>query len=213
MSNIDPQEDGPLLVKGETVIRDQTGAELPSKPMVALCRCGASNSKPYCDGSHVAIGFSTQSDGSALRNTAIRYPGVVDGKDVTVSYTPVLCSHAAECQKGVTAVFDPSRKPWIDVSEGDLPDVLSAVGACPSGALRIEVGALAGPMHLTDGAVDISIEKNGPYRVRNIPLDAEFESEGSSQAKFVLCRCGQSKNKPFCDGTHYEVKWQDGDAP
>ncbi|MEL7447093.1 MAG: (4Fe-4S)-binding protein [Pseudomonadota bacterium] len=128
---------------------------------------------------------------------------------MTVSYTPVLCSHAAECQKSSAAIFDPARKPWVDVSEGDLAEVFSAVGKCPSGALSVQIGTLESPMHLTDGEVDIRIEKNGPYRVRNIPIDSEFSTDGSTPSKFVLCRCGMSKNKPFCDGTHYDEKWRD----
>lgn len=209
MPKIEPQADGPLLVKGEPDILDQDGAALAPKPVAALCRCGASKSKPYCDGSHVASGFSSESDDGALRKTPIRYSGKVHGQDVTVSYTPVLCSHAAECQKAASAVFDPARKPWVDVSEGNISDVLSAVGNCPSGALSVQVGSLAGAMHMTDSSVDIQIEKNGPYRVRNIPVDAEFSTTGSSPSKYVLCRCGMSKNKPFCDGTHYDEKWQD----
>ncbi|MEO1027542.1 MAG: CDGSH iron-sulfur domain-containing protein [Pseudomonadota bacterium] len=209
MPKIEPQEDGPLLVKGETTIRDASGAELPSKAVVALCRCGASKSKPHCDGSHVTDGFRTAGDGPELRTNAIGYSGTADGVDVTVSYTPVLCSHAAECQRASAAIFDPERKPWVDVSEGGIAEVLTAVGKCPSGALSVKVGSLAKPMHLTDGNIDIAIEKNGPYRVRNIPIETDVSNYGSSPSKFVLCRCGMSKNKPFCDGTHYDKKWQD----
>jgi len=209
MSKIEPQTDGPLLVKGEATIQDQSGADLPSKPIVALCRCGASKSKPFCDGSHIAAGFSSESDGGRLRTTAIGYSGTTKGTGVTVSYTPVLCSHAAECQASSAAVFNPARKPWVDVSQGDLADILTAVGKCPSGALSVQMGGLGAPMHLTDSEVDIRIEKNGPYRVRNISIDAEFSTDGSSPSKYVLCRCGLSKNKPFCDGTHHDEKWQD----
>ena len=209
MPKIEPQDHGPLLVKGVTTIRDASGAELPSKGVVALCRCGASKSKPFCDGSHVADGFSSQSDGAELRTDAIGYSGTADGVHVTVSYTPVLCSHAAECQRASRAIFDPKRKPWVEVSEGGMAEVLSAVGKCPSGALSVNIGTLDQPMHLTDAEVDITIEKNGPYRVRNIPIETDVSNDGSSPSKFVLCRCGMSKNKPFCDGTHYDQKWQD----
>ncbi|MEL6568403.1 MAG: CDGSH iron-sulfur domain-containing protein [Pseudomonadota bacterium] len=209
MPKIEPQADGPLLVTGEPDILYQDGTALPPKPVTALCRCGASKSKPYCDGSHVAAGFLSDSDNGALRKTPFSYTGKVDGQDVTVSYTPVLCSHAAECQKAASKMFDPARKPWVDVAEGDMSDVLSAVGNCPSGALSLQIGSLPGAMHMTDGNVDIQIEKNGPYRVRNISIESEFSTAGSSPSKYVLCRCGKSKNKPFCDGTHYDEKWTD----
>ncbi len=63
--------------------------------------------------------------------------------------------------------------------------------------------------HLTTPTVEIAVEKNGPYWVKNIPLEAEFNGVGASRSKYVLCRCGLSKNKPFCDGSHYDAKWQD----
>jgi CDGSH-type Zn-finger protein len=69
------------------------------------------------------------------------------------------------------------------------------------------------PQHLTGGDVRIEVEKNGPYHVANIALDAEFNGAGASRAKYSLCRCGLSKNKPFCDGSHYGAKWSDEDGP
>ncbi len=62
---------------------------------------------------------------------------------------------------------------------------------------------------MTTGDVGIEVEKNGPYHVTNIPLDAEFNGAGASRAKYSLCRCGLSKNKPFCDGSHHGAKWYD----
>lgn len=66
--------------------------------------------------------------------------------------------------------------------------------------------------HLTTGDVSIRIEPNGPYHVTNVALEAEFNGVGASKAKYSLCRCGLSKNKPFCDGSHYDAKWTDTDS-
>ena len=207
-AKISPKEDGPLLVSDPPSMRDANGAALETGPMAALCRCGKSKNKPFCDGAHAAAGFSSAPDHSKIRNEPIEYAGTVDGNAVTVSYTPVLCSHAAECQRLASAVFNPSEKPWVKPENGTVTEILDAMAACPSGALRVSIGQHA-PQHLTTGEAEITVEKDGPYHVKNVPLDASFNGKGASRAKYVLCRCGQSKNKPFCDGTHYDVKWSD----
>jgi len=209
---ISMKEDGPLLVANGPGLTDAHGDVSEPKPMMALCRCGASANKPYCDGSHSKVGFSSASDHSKLRNNAVTYSGVADGVDVTISYTPVLCTHAAQCQARAASVFNPREKPWIQPDGGKLDEILDVMAACPSGALRVSVGNRP-EQHLTTGDVSISIEPNGPYHVTNVVLDAPFNGVGASKAKYSLCRCGLSKNKPFCDGSHYDAKWTDnGDA-
>lgn len=207
-TRITPKENGPLLVKSPPVLRDHTGSEVETKSVIALCRCGASKSKPFCDGSHKQVGFSSAPDHSKIRNAEIQYSGDIEGREVTISYTPVLCSHAGECQRLANAVFDPTAKPWIRPENGTLDDVLAVLAACPSGALRVSVGEQE-PQHLTSAKVEIAVERHGPYWVKNVPLDAAFNGIGASPSKYVLCRCGQSRNKPFCDGTHHDVKWRD----
>ncbi len=207
-TKITMREDGPLVVMSPPDIRNGDGKAIETKQVAALCRCGGSSNKPFCDGTHKSNGFSSAPDHSKIRNSEIRYSGEVEGQQVTISYTPVLCSHAGECSARASAVFDPSAKPWITPENGTLESILEVMAACPSGALRVSVGDTE-PAHLTRGDVAIIVEKNGPYRVCNVPLEADFNGVGSSPAKYVLCRCGQSKNKPFCDGTHHDVKWRD----
>lgn len=204
---ITPRENGPLVVTNAPDLIGPDGETIPTKEVAALCRCGMSRNKPFCDGSH-NNGFSSRPDHSKIRNTPIDYAGTVDGVRVTISYTPVLCSHAAECSRRAGDVFRPSERPWVKPEAGHLDAIADAVAACPSGALRLAIGAMP-PQHLTSGEVEIRVERHGPYRVRNIPLEAEFNGAGASRAKYVLCRCGQSKNKPFCDGTHYDIGWRD----
>lgn len=202
------REDGPLVVTSPPEIRGSDGTVLEDKKVAVLCRCGHSKNKPFCDGSHGKAGFSSAPDHSKIRNSELSYSGIVEGKKVKISYTPVLCSHAGECSARAGAVFKPSEKPWIQPENGTIEGILDVMASCPSGALRVSVGD-CDPAHLTRGTTDIVVEKNGPYRVRNVPLEAEFNGVGASPAKYVLCRCGHSKNKPFCDGTHYDVKWRD----
>ncbi|MCQ0091090.1 CDGSH iron-sulfur domain-containing protein [Roseovarius sp. M141] len=205
---ITPVSDGPLMVTGVPNLRDGAGNMIDAGEKAALCRCGHSSKKPFCDGSHKAAGFSSTSDRSRIRNTPIKYDGNVEGTDVTVHYTPVLCSHAAECVKASRAIFDPSRKPWVIPENGKIADLLAAISNCPSGALRLEVSK-TDPQHMVNGDIDVMVERNGPYRVKNVALGADFNGAGASQAKYVLCRCGLSNNKPFCDGSHLDEGWED----
>jgi CDGSH-type Zn-finger protein len=93
---------------------------------------------------------------------------------------------------------------------------IAAVRNCPSGALsyaiggvecRDEVDQVREPM--------IVISKDGPYRITGgIPLEDEHgkdeqRAQGSSREHYSLCRCGQSKNKPFCSGMHWYVNFHD----
>lgn len=206
---ITPAENGPLLVENPPDLNGEMTVETAGKPRIALCRCGASANKPFCDGAHAKIGFDSTPDHSKLRNAAVEYSGTVNGSEVTISYTPVLCTHAAQCQARAASVFDPKAKPWIQAENGSLEGIFDVMAACPSGALRVAIGHQE-PQHLTTVDVSITLEPNGPYHVTNVLLDAEFNGVGASRAKYSLCRCGLSKNKPFCDGSHYDAKWTDG---
>ncbi len=209
MAKISPKENGPLIVEGVSQLETTSGGPIQTdKPVYGLCRCGQSKNKPYCDGSHVAAGFTSDNGEAKIRNTPISYKGEVDGKQVTVSYTPVLCGHIAECQHLGKEVFDPSKKPWIQPENGSTDSITSVVRSCPSGALRIAIEDET-EHHLYDDNAGITIAKNGPYIVKQVELDAQFNGAGASEKKYILCRCGQSKNKPFCDGTHHDVKWRD----
>ena len=209
MTIIKPMKDGPLVEQGIPNLKDPVGTDVKSeKPASGLYRCGQSKSKPFCDGSHSAAGFRSDNGDAKVRNTPIQYTGEVEGKSVTVSYTPVLCGHIAECQRLHKQVFDPSQKPWIQPENGSLEGILSVINACPSGALRVSVDG-EDLHHMDSDEQSVSFVKNGPYVVKNIPLDAEFNGAGASEKEYILCRCGQSKNKPFCDGTHHDVKWKD----
>lgn len=208
LPKITPAPNGPLIVENPPSLKGSVETDLSDKPKAALCRFGASANKPFCDGAHAKIDFQSAPDGSRLRNTPLDYTGQVQGTEVTISYTPVLCTHAAQCQARAAAVFDPKQKPWIQPENGSLDAIKDVIAACPSGALRISVGDQPA-QHMTTGEVGIEVEQDGPYHITNVALEAEFNGAGASKAKFSLCRCGLSKNKPFCDGTHHDVKWSD----
>ncbi len=204
---IEERENGPLVVKNLGDLRLADGSAAEAKPVMALCRCGGSQNKPFCDGTHANNGFdSAAAAGIADKDKVHSYAG----KDFTIFYNSLLCSHAGECGKGAQRVFSLDQKPWIQPDNGTEDQIREVIAACPSGALRY---ARTGsePQTLTGEAVFISVDKDGPYRVHNIPIEADFWAEGQSDRKYVLCRCGHSQNKPFCDGTHSDVGWKDDD--
>jgi len=199
---IEERENGPLVASGVTSMTAPNGA-VEVKEVMALCRCGASKNKPFCDGSHKDAGFEGRGGTPAGRDRLIAY----DGTDVTVNYNPLLCSHAAECGRLAKHIFDPAQKPWVQPDQGTVAEVEAVVAACPSGAL-----SLAGPTHLATARAQIVVEKNGPYWVQDIPPPVLQTAEGATSDKYVLCRCGLSGIKPFCDGSHRDAKWRDDAA-
>jgi len=207
-SRITLKEDGPFIVENPPPLFGSDGERIETKAKAPLCRCGHSGNKPFCDGTHREKGWSSAPDRSNIRNHENRYEATVEGTAVVVSYTPVLCSHAATCVKRAGAAFEPGRDPWIVPEKSDLAGLYAAVAGCPSGALRLAVGG-AEDRHITSDTRSIHVEKDGPYHVSNVPLDAEFNGVKASPAKYTLCRCGLSDNKPFCDGSHHDAEWKD----
>lgn len=200
---IETRENGPLIAKNVKNFKMPDGSLAEEKPLHALCRCGASQNKPYCDGSHNVAGFDGTADDASGRDRIYTY----EGTEATVHFSKLLCSHAGECGKRAAHIFNTKQRPWVQPDAGTLDEIKEVVAACPSGALRYSDGA--DPIAITDDEVSIKIERNGPYHVRNIPIEAVYWAEGQSPKKYVLCRCGLSKNKPFCDGTHYDEKWRE----
>lgn len=203
MSNtprIEERENGPLLARGIPRLTDQENGALETKAVMALCRCGQSANKPFCDGSHNEAGFQSSGGTPAGRDRQIEYPGA----EVTVLFNPRLCSHAAECAARAPASFNSAKRPWIMPDNSPRQDVEAVIAACPSGALSLKDGG-----HQTAEEAGITVERHGPYRVTNVALDADPNAIGATADKYVLCRCGLSGNKPYCDGSHQDKGWRD----
>lgn len=202
--SIEERENGPLMAKGIRRMVGPDGAAIEVKPAMALCRCGASKNKPFCDGSHKEAGFEDRGGTPEGPDRLFSY----DGKEVSVTFNPRLCSHAAECGRIAGHVFDPSQKPWVQPDKGTREEIEAVMAACPSGALAIrrEDGARE---HRLAGRCDITIQKDGPYWVEAVTPPVGAQAEGQSSRKYVLCRCGLSGNKPYCDGTHRDAGWRE----
>lgn len=195
--SIELRQNGPAVISGLSSLIGTQGESIPTKPAMALCRCGASKSKPFCDGSHTSVNFSDQKSPERTVDMTQSY----EGQKISVLYNRLLCSKSSECGRRLDRVFDTKRDPWIEPDQGSVDEIVAVVCACPSGALSYQVSG-APIRHEVEQCSVIEVESNGPYHVRNVSLAAGEWCSGACENKYSLCRCGASKNKPFCDGSH-----------
>ncbi len=203
---IEVTKSGPYLVKGFEILRNSMGEDLQVSPVTALCRCGASHRKPYCDGSHVEINFVGEPPSERKSYRVKEYVG----REITIVDIRKVCSHSEECIKGSPGVFRKDARPWIDPDGAAADEIMRTVRKCPSGALsyRFRDTHYRGIDH--DPAITVS--KNGPLEVvGGIELAGESGRAPATPYHYTLCRCGASNNKPFCDGKHHEVEFTDYD--
>ncbi len=217
--------DGPYLVTNVAALHDYLGQDVPVPPQLALCRCGASARKPFCDGSHVPSGFSGDKDPKRVPDHRDRY----DGEQVTVFDNRGICQHSGFCTDRLNTVFRTGAEPFVAPSGGRMDEIIRAVRDCPSGALGLALDDRE-QRDLADWHGDrpavIEISKDGPYRVTGgialtgpdgagpdgaspdgaSPDGADVpRAEGASREHYALCRCGHSQNKPFCSGMHWYI--------
>lgn len=121
--------------------------------------------------------------------------------EVTVTFDPNRCIHAAACVRGLPEVYDPGRRRWIRPELAPPALVAEVAARCPTGALRAalrEATAAAADEHVT-----VALQRAGPLYVRG-PVRVELE-DGTvvvEDDRVALCRCGNSANAPWCDGSH-----------
>jgi CDGSH-type Zn-finger protein len=214
--------DGPYIVTGDVPLVDQIigtdangnaqiwqeGDRHPTPMGYALCRCGHSGNKPFCDGTHIRVGF----DGTetASRDSYLEQAGVFDGPTLALSDAKPLCASARFC--------DRNGKVWNQVARTDDPEVREMftrqVNNCPSGRLaawnKTTQKLMEPQLSISIGLIEDPAEHcSGPIWLRGgiavVSADG-FEYEVRNRA--TLCRCGASQNKPFCDGTHASIKFQ-----
>jgi uncharacterized Fe-S cluster protein YjdI len=128
--------------------------------------------------------------------------------EVAVEWRPELCYHDRACIRALPAVFDPQRRPWIQADAASTTQLEDAVALCPSGALRSHRLAAPVEVHPSDETV-VSVTPNGPLILRGNLRIVRDGVEIARLEKAALCRCGQSSNKPFCDGTHLKIGFSD----
>lgn len=125
--------------------------------------------------------------------------------EVTVVWQPGKCVHSGICFAGLGKVFNPRRRPWVDLSQATTEAIVAQVKECPSGALslRLPGDAKATPATAVEPGRLVEVRPNGPLLVHGaVTVKRPDGSETKHDAVTAFCRCGQSGNKPFCDGSH-----------
>jgi CDGSH-type Zn-finger protein len=185
-------------------LRRQAGDACATVRGVALCRCGGSKNKPFCDGTHGANGFADRKTADASKNRRHSYAG----KHITIYDNRAICAHAGFCTEGLKKVFRQHEEPWIDPDGAAMDEIIRTIDRCPSGALSYAIEGVERPD--PERAPMVLVTDDGPYAISGgIELLAVAFGDGASREHYTLCRCGASANKPFCDGSHWRVQFKD----
>lgn len=221
-SKIVIMKNGPYIVTGNVPIEEKIivcensnysytrGRVLPQAETYALCRCGQSGNMPFCDGFHAFIGFDGTETASKEKfmNNAIQY----EGSDFVLHDQENLCAFARFCHRSTGdawSLTDDSKDPVCKV------EAIKAACDCPAGRLVItdKVSEKEIEPEYEKSIVVIQDPENqcgGPIWVRGgIPIESSDGSLYEIRNRVTLCRCGQSKNKPFCDAAHISTEFHD----
>ena len=194
------RKNGPYFVTNCRMLKGLAdGKVYETDGRVKLCRCGGAANKPFCDGTHNQNGFTDDKAADRATDKRDNYTGAA----VTLHDNRGICAHAARCTDGLASVFRLGTEPWIDPDGADAEAIVAQVNQCPSGALSYSVDGVEHRDRDRDPM--ILIAPNGPYAIfGGADLQEVTWGEGASKEHFDLCRCGHSKNKPFCSGAHWD---------
>jgi CDGSH-type Zn-finger protein/uncharacterized Fe-S cluster protein YjdI len=177
--------------------RAERGFEVTPKPAAGA---NAASTEPARAAS-VNVMTTAREPGAPPVPTVIDGVDHIEGEKLTLLYEGKKCIHARFCVTGAPGVFLANVKgPWIQPDSVPVEKLVEIAHACPSGAIRYQrkdgvADETAPPVNL------LSIREGGPYAVRG-DLRIDGEQRGY---RATLCRCGASKNKPYCDGSHHDV--------
>jgi CDGSH-type Zn-finger protein len=185
-------------------LRGDAGQEYKAPMGVSLCRCGGSKNKPFCDGTHGRNGFKDTNLADPAKNARRTFVG----KGITIFDNRAICAHAGYCTDGLKEVFREEDQPWIDADGAAVEKVIETINRCPSGALSYALNGTEATPAAREPMV--TVIKDGPYAITGgVELVGVQFGDGASREHYTLCRCGQSKNKPFCDGSHWDAGFKD----
>ena len=213
-SQVQVAHNGPYLLTNANRLLDWLGQPLEARPTMALCRCGASQTKPFCDGSHIRSGFTDGKDPNRVPDRRDTYVG----EQVMILDNRGICQHSGFCTDRLSTVFRLGEEPFVAPSGGRMDEIIRAIRDCPSGALSYAIDGVEarGQVdHADTRPAEVEVSKDGPYRLRGgLPLVDHAgreirRNEGVSLEHYALCRCGHSQNKPFCSGMHWYVEFRD----
>lgn len=134
-----------------------------------------------------------------------------ESDDIQVQYERIRCIHAEQCVQRLRAVFDATKRPWIQPANESADAIAETITYCPTGALHYtrRDGGAAEP---TPAENTVRVEPDGPLYVRG-DIDIVRDDGDSTlllhDTRVALCRCGASQNKPFCDNSHKDMGFAD----
>ena len=135
-----------------------------------------------------------------------------DGKQLDVLWDGRLCIHVGECTRATGELFVSGRKPWGQPDLGEAEHVTDVCHRCPTGALTYQRKD-GGSLEATPPANFVTLANNGPlYFEGNLQIDGAADDMPGVKHRAALCRCGDSKSKPFCDNTHEDENFRDSGA-
>lgn len=209
---------GPLMVSGGAPVMRMSAAysehgepltwkksdELTDRATYALCRCGNSANKPFCDGSHMAAGF--EGADSVDASTYKERSNELGSNGITVNDDRSICVHAGFCGNRQTNVW----KQAADMSDSMVRlAVINEIEKCPSGALTYHFDGDEADTE-PEYPVRIGVIDNGPLWVTGgIPVTTSSGESLEQRNRVTLCRCGESATKPLCDGSHAKAGFED----
>jgi CDGSH-type Zn-finger protein len=212
------RKNGPYIVTGnvplieQEICNDEEGhcrtyrevKRYPGQEQYALCRCGKSKNKPFCDGTHTQISFEGRE--TAGDESYLRFPSRVKGPALELEDYEELCVHARFCHRAGGI--------WSLTKQSDKPDAKNTAieqsWNCPAGRLILKDRKTGEPIEPDLEKSIVVIEypaknEHGPLWVRGgIPVISANGKTYTIRNRLTLCRCGKSRNAPFCDGSHVD---------
>jgi CDGSH-type Zn-finger protein len=209
--------DGPYVVHGDLPLVRTAQVETeygepvdwePDDPVehgadARLCRCGRSATKPFCDDSEAEVGFDGTEVADRRTYAERRYP--YEGDGLTLEDDVSLCTMAGYCG-------DRFENVWAMIGRSADPEVRERIrtmsSLCPSGRIRTRLPGAEPDEPAYEPS--LAVIADGPLWVRGgVPVVAADGTVYEVRNRQALCRCGASRNKPFCDGSHKRVKFLD----
>jgi CDGSH-type Zn-finger protein len=214
------KKNGPYVVAGEIKLVHKTQVSTEYGEPIAwkkdstyktcetyyLCRCGRSNNKPFCDGTHRNVGFDgTETAESTL--IAERQTVLPGGVNIVVKRDRSLCSRSGFCGNRFTNIEE------MVAETGNTrirSQVIAMIERCPSGSYTYAIEedeADIEPDLPKQVSVTTEMTSEGPimgplWVTGNILIERSDAQPFQTRNRVTLCRCGLSDSKPLCDGKH-----------